>query len=553
LTRKKLLLLTTFCLALLSFTARFKVSVKAQEYDWTVDPRASEGLQGYSKTIQGAIDNASSGQKIFVVNGTYFETITINKSISLFGEGEEFTTIDGNQGMNGMLSNVISITADNVTVKGFHVRNSSTTRGAAIRMDRANNNLIVENIISDSYDGIVISASNNNTIMSNIVTGNVDGMEISTSSNNILSKNTITNNYVEGIGITLSNNNMISNNTIRAPSLNARALGIVTSSNNIVKNNIISENSDGIVLSGSSNNIVTSNSIYLSTYAGIRLVSGSSNNILYHNNLNNSKQVEPDSSFMLPNTWDLNGEGNYWSDYNGTDANADGIGDTGHTIDRRNRDNNPLMGPFSYYYILFQEESFEIDIISNSTVTNFDFEIGAETGNRIIRFDAGGQEENGFFCRARIPNTLMNYSSILLVDEEEIIPKTLNSLDSTYSSLYFSNAHSNRTVSVISSKTLYLLNQLLEKYLQLQVTLGIQNNTYDHLVYNFNNLSNSYNQLKQAYDSLKSSYDSLLLAQSKSEDNNRSMLYVTAAATAVFLASTVYLSKRAHEKPSEPS
>jgi hypothetical protein len=81
----------------------------------------------------------------------------------------------------------------------------------------------------------------------------------------------------------------------------------------------------------------------------------------------------------------------------------------------------------------------------------------------------------------------------------------------------------------------------------------MQNNTYDHLVYNFNNLSNSCDQLKQAYDSLESSYDSLLLAQSESEDNNRSMLYVIAAATAVFLASTVYLSKRAHEKPSEPS
>jgi hypothetical protein len=245
---------------------------------------------------------------------------------------------------------------------------------------------------------------------------------------------------------------------------------------------------------------------------------------------------------MLPNIWDLNGEGNYWTDYNGTDANADGIGDTQYKIDFRNRDNDPLMGQFSGYYIQFQDESFEVDIISNSTVANFEFEIGAETGNRIIRFYAGGQEENGFFCRARIPNALINYSSILLVDEEEISPKTLNSIDSTYSSLYFSYAHSNRTVSLISSRTLYLLNQLLA-----------QNNTIDFLVYNYNNLSNSYNQLKQAYDNLRSSYDSLLVAQSESKYNNQSMLYVIAAATAVFLASTVYLSKRAHEKPREPS
>jgi parallel beta-helix repeat protein len=518
-------LFLAFCLILLSLTPRFKISVRAQEYDLTVDP-SREG-PGFYKTIQGAIDNASAGQTIFVVNGTYNETLLINKRISLVGQGRDNTTIDGSQ-----LSNVISITADNVAVKGFHVRNSSTTKGAAIRMDRANNNLIVENSISDSYEGIYLSSSNNNNILGNTLAGNDYCVEIFSSSNNVVSNNTMTNN-LEGIGIFTSSNNIVSNNVMTDNTNDG--IGIYTSSNNIVKNNIISENSYGIVLSTSINNIVTRNSIYLSTNFGVNIASGSSNNVFYHNNLNNSQQVEPDSSLMLPNIWDLNGEGNYWSDYNGTDANADGIGDTQYKIDFRNRDNDPLMGRFSDYYIQFQYESFEVDIISNSTVTNFEFEIGAETGNRIMRFDAGGQEENGFFCRARIPNALMNYSSILLVDEEEISPKTLNSFDSTYSSLYFSYAHSNRTVSMISSKTLYLLNQLLA-----------QNNTYDLLVYNYNNLSSSYNQLKQAYDSL-------LLAQSESKDNNQSMLYIIATATAVFLASTVYLSKRAHEKPREPS
>jgi parallel beta-helix repeat protein len=519
--------------------ARFTVSVRAQGYDLTVDP-SREG-PGLFKTIQEAIDNASSGQSIFVVNGTYYETLLINKRISLVGQGRDITTIDGSQ-----LSTVISITADNVVVSGFHVRNSSTTKGAAIRMDRANNNLIVENNISDSYEGVYLSSSSNNAILSNTLANNDYCVEISASSNNVVSNNTMTNS-LEGIGIFTSSNNIVSNNTMTHNTNDG--IGIYTSSNNIVKNNIISENSYGIVLSTSNNNVVTRNSIYLSTNFGVNIASGSSNNVFYHNNLNNSQQVEPDSSLALPNIWDLNGEGNYWSDYNGTDANADGIGDTQYKIDFRNRDNNPLMGRFSDFYIQFQDQSFEVDIISNSTVTNFEFEIGAETGNKIIRFDAGGQEENGFFCRARIPNALLNYSSILLVDEQEITPKTLNSLDSTYSTLYFSYAHSNRTVSVISSETLYLLNQLLEKYMQLQATLEAQNKTYDVLLFNYNNLTNSYNQLKQAYDSLRSSYDSLLLAQSESKDNNQSILYIIAAATGVFLASTVYLSKRAYEKP----
>jgi len=38
--------------------------------------------------------------------------------------------------------------------------------------------------------------------------------------------------------------------------------------------------------------------------------------------------------------------GNYWSDYNGTDANHDGIGDTPYVIDANNADNYPLMTPY---------------------------------------------------------------------------------------------------------------------------------------------------------------------------------------------------------------
>ena len=43
--------------------------------------------------------------------------------------------------------------------------------------------------------------------------------------------------------------------------------------------------------------------------------------------------------------WDKGEVGNYWSNYNGTDANSDGIGDTPYIIDANNIDHYPMMKP----------------------------------------------------------------------------------------------------------------------------------------------------------------------------------------------------------------
>ena len=545
LTRKSVIVLAALCILLMSSTSRFKVSVEAQNGDLIVDPQR-EG-PGFYKTIQEAIDHASAGQTIFVVNGTYPENLLIYKNnISLVGQDRDTTIIDGSQS-----SDVISISADNVTVKGFHIRNSGTYyMCSAIRIDHANGNHITDNTLTDNFNGIAAQTSSSNIISNNIVANNSYGIYIYNSSNNTICGNTISHSVWEGVRIDTSDNNVFSNNSILN---NHEGLLLYSSINNFVTGNVILGSMDGIALFTSTNNTVTRNSVYFNTH-GIMLAYGGINNIFYCNNLNNNQQVyfQP-STTRLPNSWDFMDEGNYWSDYNGTDANADGVGDTPYHIDSYNLDPNPLMGPFSDYSTSLHTELFQVDMISNATITHFKFEVGAETGNRIISFNVEGHDENGFFCRIGIPDALMVYPTVLLVGEEEVIPKNLSSSNPTCSSMYFSYPHSNRTVLLISSKTLYLLSEMLDKYLQLQADLGLQNDTYNVLLSNYSRLWSSYDQLKQAYDSLKSSYENLLRIQSESANSNQNLLYIIAAGTAVFLGSIVYLSKRAHEKTSAQS
>jgi hypothetical protein len=43
------------------------------------------------------------------------------------------------------------------------------------------------------------------------------------------------------------------------------------------------------------------------------------------------------------NFWDNGKEGNHWGDYNGSDVNGNGIGDTPSVINENNQDNYPLV------------------------------------------------------------------------------------------------------------------------------------------------------------------------------------------------------------------
>jgi nitrous oxidase accessory protein NosD len=103
---------------------------------------------------------------------------------------------------------------------------------------------------------------------------------------------------------------------------------------------------------GTFNNTIEANTI--NSWVGLSLEKASGNNTIFHNNFINCKPVSLSS---WNTTWDNGHEGNYYTDYNGSDNNGDGIGDTPYTIDQSNQDRYPLMNPFDISTVILPSPS----------------------------------------------------------------------------------------------------------------------------------------------------------------------------------------------------
>ena len=145
--------------------------------------------------------------------------------------------------------------------------------------------------------------------------------------------------------------------TIRNLNVKDFNIGVyIRTTNNTLIENAVSGNTVGVLLSGSANKIIR-NYIFDNEeglFFGFEQVNGSAANIpsdidISENSfINNTYQLSGcvckvyNFSEAL-HSWDNGNKGNYWSDYNGTDANSDGIGDTYYRIDILNQDRYPLI------------------------------------------------------------------------------------------------------------------------------------------------------------------------------------------------------------------
>lgn len=277
-----------------------------------------DGDANYTQ-IQNAIDNASNGVNIFVKEGIYNESLIIDKTINLFGEGTDKTIIQPVIGSSLVENSIIYISEKNSSIKDCKIIGFNTDAKIIGININSTNASVLNNVIMFVDQGIYLNEDSiDNKIIGNSISNCLEGVSGKNTDSNDISKNSISFSRLYGIYLLGSDNNIISENTV---SNNSRyAMRIKGSKHNTVHSNLITNNQEGIYLCCGS----VSNTVY--------------NNYLKQNTVWNANDAGT-------NKWDNGIIGNYWDDYSGRDEDGDGLGDIPYIMEgvKGSKDNYPLM------------------------------------------------------------------------------------------------------------------------------------------------------------------------------------------------------------------
>ena len=167
---------------------------------------------GNYSTIQAAMNNATQGDTIFVYQGTFHESLIVEKSLILIGENKTTTIIDGDG--NGY---VVVLAAGHSTISGFTITHSKKKFPLAGVYITSDHNTVSNCILTDNFYGMQLGyATGYNLILNNTIFHNGRcGVYFNHSSNNRLIGNLVRDQPVNGFGLfEFSNNNSIINNTL---------------------------------------------------------------------------------------------------------------------------------------------------------------------------------------------------------------------------------------------------------------------------------------------------------------------------------------------------
>jgi len=244
---------------------------------------------------------------------------------------------------------------------------------AGMKFSYSYNNTIRDNICSDNDGtGIILDCSDENSVMNNSFCYNdYQGMLFDTSHNNAISSNTCNLNGDNGFCMVDSNNNNISKNFLNINKISGAY--IWNSDFNEIADNTWNLNEYcGIYFRYSSYNYIMRNTLLDNDGFSILIIDQSERNIIYHNNF-----IDNDNSYRYQakdegntNSWNISGEGNYWSDCNTPDENHDQIVDMSYSIGggNGNIDYYPLAIPTNEIFPLVDAGD---DIVLNQNETAF--------------------------------------------------------------------------------------------------------------------------------------------------------------------------------------
>ena len=333
--------------------------------EWTVEPRAG--------AIAATLARAAEGDTLLLRPGTYREQIVLDRPVTLDGGGAAI--IDG-----GGSGSVVTVTGDDVTVKGLTVTGSGSDHEAidsGIKLTKtARAAQVLDNRVLGNLYGIDIHGARDALVAGNTVEGRQD-RHMNSRGNGIYLWNApgavVENNSVrwgrDGIFVNSSKKNIFRNNTFRDLRFavhymyadNSEVSGNVSIGNHLgyavmfstrvkVTDNVsLNDRDHGVMLNYANKSIITGNVIkntkgkctflynshkndfsgnwFEGCGIGIHFTAGSGDNRMVGNAfLNNRTQVKYVSTKWVE--WSEDGQGNYWSDFAAYDVDGDGIADT---------------------------------------------------------------------------------------------------------------------------------------------------------------------------------------------------------------------------------
>jgi nitrous oxidase accessory protein len=350
---------------------------------------------GAAEDLQSLIDEAEPGTVLVLPAGTYEGGVTVDKSLEIRGEGWPY--IDGGgEGTN------ITITAPDVTLTGLVIANTGSSldrensgisvnapratitgnrlenvlfgiflreadgsvvsdntigamdvgparRGDGIRLWESSQVVVERNQVDGGRD-TVIWFSDDVIVRDNVLTGGRYGVHFMYSDNALVERNVLSDNSVGGFlmysfDLTLRENLVTGNHGPSGYGFGLKDIdGLEVTGNRFIENRIGIYLDNSPATSGVEHHLT--NNLFAYNEVGAAFLPSVEGNVFTGNAfVDNGEQVGVQGKGEFEgNIWTVEQSGNYWSDFAGYDADADGIGDVPYRLSdlfSTLTDNNP--------------------------------------------------------------------------------------------------------------------------------------------------------------------------------------------------------------------